>query len=395
VSEAREQSMNQISKAPGSAAALSQSSEVDDVIRLEHIYKSFDGTAVIEDLNLSVRRGEFLTLLGPSGCGKTTTLQMIAGFETPDSGRILLDGVDVSGLPPYKRNLNTVFQQYALFPHMTVFDNVAFGPRTHGVDRATVKQRVDAALEKIGMSAHARKKPGQLSGGQQQRVALARALVNMPSALLLDEPLSALDVKLRRAMQLELKRIQAEVHTTFIFVTHDQEEALTMSSRIAVMNGGQIEQLDTPEVLYTRPATPFVASFIGQATLLPGVVRAVGDGLATLELEGGGSAPAAAPARIGIGQKVLLMLRPEQVRLGPPSEESTHGFTARLETEDFQGVAFRYGLRRADGREVVATLLPQYRLRDVSPGDMVGVDWDPAQAWVVPGYFKQSEGKSK
>lgn len=358
----------------------------DIVIRLEGVSKRYGDKEVLHAVDLDVRRGEFLTLLGPSGCGKTTTLKMIAGFETPSSGRILLDGADVSEVPPYKRHLNTVFQQYALFPHMNVFDNVAFGPRTAGLDRATVNERVKAALAKVHVSEHAYKKPTLLSGGQQQRVALARALVNNPSALLLDEPLSALDVKLRLNMQLELKRIQTEVKTTFIFVTHDQDEALTMSSRIAVMNEGRIEMLGVPEEIYTRPSTQFVAGFVGSANLLPARVTGHGNGEVALELEGGGGGVAAAPYGLPIGARVLLMVRPEQISLGKADDRSRAGgsFSARLSTVDFQGAIFRYALQRDDGREVVVTLLPQYQLAGAAPGDQLTIQWDRAHSWVVP-----------
>jgi spermidine/putrescine transport system ATP-binding protein len=221
----------------------------------------------VHDANFAIARGEFFAMLGPSGCGKTTTLRMIAGFEVPTSGEIRLEGQDVSKVPPYRRNVNTVFQQYALFPHMNVWDNVAFGPRSRKLGSAETKQRVNEMLEVVRLGEFAKRRPGQLSGGQQQRVALARALVNYPSALLLDEPLGALDLKLRQAMQIELKRIQREVGITFIFVTHDQEEALTMSDRIAVMSLGYVEQIGAPEEIYHRPASVFVAGFIGSANL--------------------------------------------------------------------------------------------------------------------------------
>jgi spermidine/putrescine transport system ATP-binding protein len=358
----------------------------DPVIELQAVRKYYGSTVVIHALDLAIERGEFLTLLGPSGCGKTTTLKMIAGFETPSAGRILLDGTDVSAVPPYGRPLNTVFQQYALFPHMSVFENVAFGPRTTGLPKDQIKERVTHALSMVNMSAHAGKKPAQLSGGQQQRVALARALVNYPKALLLDEPLSALDVKLRHAMQLELKRIQTEVRTTFIFVTHDQEEALTMSSRIAVMNEGYIEQLDTPEEIYQRPKTPFVASFIGQANLLPGTITERQGDYALVALEGGGAGPAAVPAAVRTGDQVLLMIRPGQIALLAEAQDgrNSHGFAARLRAMDFQGSMFRYALTRADGREVVVTLLPQHQLTGAGIGDEVWITWQAPHAWVVP-----------
>ena len=378
----------QSSKAAHHNGATKMNDLVDDiVIRLEGVSKRYGEKEVLHAVDLDVRRGEFLTLLGPSGCGKTTTLKMIGGFETPTTGRIVLDGVDVSGTPPYKRHLNTVFQQYALFPHMNVYDNVAFGPRTAGVGRSDVHDRVVATLAMVNMSDFLPKMPGQLSGGQQQRVALARALVNNPSALLLDEPLSALDVKLRRQMQFELKRIQTDIRTTFIFVTHDQDEALTMSTRIAVMNEGRIDMLDAPEEIYKRPNTPFVAGFIGSANLLPGRVRDKGNGEVSLELEGGGGGVAAAPAGLPPGARVLLMLRPEQISLaaGSPLASAAGGsFSARLTSVDFQGSIFRYALRRDDDREVVVTLLPQYQLTGVAPGDQLTIQWDTAHSWVVP-----------
>ncbi len=285
-----------------------------------------------------------------------------------------------------------MFQQYALFPHMTVFDNVAFGPRTAGIEKHQVKASVEAALATVGMAAHAGKKPDQLSGGQQQRVALARALVNRPKALLLDEPLSALDVKLRRAMQLELKRIHTEVRTTFIFVTHDQDEALTMSSRIAVMHGGRIEQLDAPEIVYRRPATRFVAGFIGQANLLPAIVEQVapeqqGGVLASLSLAGAGIVHATGPAGLATGQKVLVVLRPEQASLSLANGGEAaggDGFRARLRSFDFQGSTCRYALTREDGQEIVVTVLPQHQLAGAEPGAQVRVSWDKALVWVVP-----------
>ena len=242
----------------------------DDVIVLQGIRKEFGSFVAVEHADFSIARSEFFSLLGPSGCGKTTLLKMIAGFEQPTEGHVLLEGRDVSEVPPHQRNVNTVFQQYALFPHMSVLDNVAFGLRAKRVPEKEVMSRSKDMLDAVKLGEFAHRRPSQLSGGQQQRVALARALVNLPSALLLDEPLAALDLKLREAMQLELKRIQREVGITFIFVTHDQEEALTMSDRIAVFNGGRIEQVGSPADVYERPATPFVAGFVGTSNLLQG-----------------------------------------------------------------------------------------------------------------------------
>jgi spermidine/putrescine transport system ATP-binding protein len=237
-----------------------------EVIHLDHVRKQYGAFTAVEDANFSIGRGEFFAMLGPSGCGKTTTLKMIAGFEQPTSGSVFLEGVNVSTVPPYKRNVNTVFQQYALFPHMSVADNIAFGPRSKKLNESEVKKRVGEMLDVVRLAEFADRRPSQLSGGQQQRVALARALVNYPSALLLDEPLAALDLKLREAMQIELKRIQREVEITFVFVTHDQGEALTMSDRIAVMSQGVVEQIGTPVDIYRSPSRSLWLGLLAQQT---------------------------------------------------------------------------------------------------------------------------------
>ncbi|HEX6782362.1 MAG TPA: ABC transporter ATP-binding protein [Solirubrobacterales bacterium] len=241
-------------------------------VELRSVTKRFGELAAVDDLSLKLGGGEFFTLLGPSGCGKTTTLRMIAGFERPTEGEIRIEGDDVAQLPPHKRPTNTVFQSYALFPHLSVEANVAFGLKRKKVAKDEIAERVTAELERVGLASHAKRKPSQLSGGMQQRVALARALVNLPKVLLLDEPLGALDLKLRKGLQVELKRIQREVGITFVYVTHDQEEALTMSDRIAVMNRGRVEQVAAPEDVYNRPATTFVAGFIGVSNLMPATV---------------------------------------------------------------------------------------------------------------------------
>ena len=247
-------------------------------VRLETVVKRFDGVVAVDGITLEIPSGSFFALLGPSGCGKTTTLRMIGGFEEPDEGAIYLGDRDVVGLPPYRRDVNTVFQSYALFPHLSIFDNVAFGLRRKGVDKTHVKGRVDEMLRLVGLEGLGSRRPRQLSGGQQQRVALARALVNRPQVLLLDEPLGALDLKLRKQMQLELKAIQHDLGLTFVHVTHDQEEAMTMADAIAVMNRGRIEQLGPPTELYERPATAFVAGFLGVSNLLHGSVTRPADG---------------------------------------------------------------------------------------------------------------------
>ncbi|MGV0804736.1 ABC transporter ATP-binding protein [Mycolicibacterium setense] len=325
-------------------------------------------------------------MLGPSGCGKTTTLRMIAGFESPTDGAIRLEGVDVSRVPPHKRNVNTVFQHYALFPHMTVWDNVAYGPRSQKKSKTEIKRSVDELLEIVRLTDFAKRKPGQLSGGQQQRVALARALVNYPSALLLDEPLGALDLKLRHAMQFELKRIQREVGITFIYVTHDQEEALTMSDRIAVMNNGNVEQIGSPTEIYDRPATVFVASFIGQANLWPG--RQTGrTNRDFVEIDVLGTTLKAKPGDTTIesGGHATLMIRPERVRVSldqPSGDVATVPATVRDLT--FQGPVLRLSLAAPDDSTIIAHVGPEQDLPLLRPGDAVHVSWSPEASRVLP-----------
>ncbi len=244
-----------------------------EIIRLDNISKAFDtDTAVLKELNLTINKNEFLTLLGPSGCGKTTTLRIIGGFETPDSGKVFFEGQDITNLPPYKRRLNTVFQKYALFPHMNVYENIAFGLRVKKTPEAEIKYAVADVLEKVNLSGYEKRSVSALSGGQQQRIAIARAIVNKPEVLLLDEPLGALDLKLRKEMQIELKNIQRDLGITFVYVTHDQEEALTMSDTVVVMNGGVIQQIGTPVDIYNEPKNAFVADFIGESIIVDGVM---------------------------------------------------------------------------------------------------------------------------
>ncbi len=324
------------------------------VIALEHVSKRFADAVAVHDADFAIAPGEFFSLLGPSGCGKTTTLRIIAGFEQPTAGRVLLDGQDVSRIPPYRRNVNTVFQQYALFPHLSVFDNVAFGPRSQRVNRDEIERRVRALLDIVRLGDFARRRPAQLSGGQQQRVALARALVNTPSALLLDEPLGALDLKLRQAMQLELKRIQREVGIAFVYVTHDQEEALTMSDRIAVMHAGRVEQIGTPREIYDEPATVFVAGFIGAANLIP--------------VPGG-----------------TMVVRPERVRVTTAPRASAGSLPATVTSVIFQGPVMRVATRAADDTEVIAHLNAGEPITGIAPGAAVHVSWDPAAARLLAG----------
>ncbi|AKL74517.1 spermidine/putrescine ABC transporter ATP-binding subunit [Actinobacteria bacterium IMCC26256] len=346
------------------------------VIEISHVSKQFGGFKAVDDANFGIRQGEFFSMLGPSGCGKTTTLRMIAGFEQPTSGEVRLDGKDVSKVPPYKRNVNTVFQNYALFPHMTVFDNIAFGPRSTKAPKGEIAGRVKEMLEIVHLADFAERRPTQLSGGQQQRVALARALVNYPSALLLDEPLGALDLKLRQTMQLELKRIQREVGITFVFVTHDQEEALTMSDRIAVMNAGRVEQIGTPEEIYHQPATVFVAGFIGVANLIPAAVVAVTGDLATVDAAGHRFGVPVTDESIKPADSAVVMVRPERlhISLDRPTGDLA-AVEATVEELVFQGPVLRASLRTAAGTELVAHIGPEDALPMLRPGDRLWASW--------------------
>jgi len=363
------------------------------VIEIDHVTKRFDDYVAVADADFSIGSGEFFSMLGPSGCGKTTTLRMIAGFETPTDGAIRLEGTDVSRVPPHKRNVNTVFQHYALFPHMSVWDNVAYGPRSQKKGKEEVKRSVDELLEVVRLTDFALRKPAQLSGGQQQRVALARALVNYPSALLLDEPLGALDLKLRHVMQFELKRIQRELGITFVYVTHDQEEALTMSDRIAVMNAGNVEQIGTPTEIYDRPSTVFVASFIGQANLWHGrqtgrAGRAGGQDLVEVEVLGTKLPAAPGATTIEPGGQATLMIRPERVRVSMEIPASPAGdlavIPATVTDLTFQGPVVRLGLAAADDSPIVAHIGPDDDLPMLRPGDQVHVSWAPSASLVLP-----------
>jgi spermidine/putrescine transport system ATP-binding protein len=369
-----------------SAAGVSgRAASRDPVITLEHVIKRFGAFVAVQDADFAIERGEFFSLLGPSGCGKTTTLRMIAGFEQPTSGRILLEGQDVSRVPPYRRNVNTVFQHYALFPHMTVIDNVAFGPRSRKLPPDETTRRVGELLEVVRLTSFADRKPAQLSGGQQQRVALARALANYPSALLLDEPLGALDLKLRQAMQLELKRIQREVGITFIYVTHDQEEALTMSDRIAVMNEGRVEQIGTPQEIYHSPTSVFVANFIGVANLIPAVVLDASDGAANVLVSGSHRVPVprgGVPVRPG--SAATVMVRPERLRLSLPPGAEGSGLPVTVEHAVFQGPVVRCTMRASDGTELVAHVGPEHPLPPLRPGLGLHVAWDYEAARLLP-----------
>jgi spermidine/putrescine transport system ATP-binding protein len=352
------------------------------VISLEHVGRRFGDFVAVHDVSFDIRRGEFFSMLGPSGCGKTTLLRMIAGFEDVSSGVLRLDGENVAGVPPYRRSVNTVFQNYALFPHLSVFDNVAFGPRIRTKQPGSIEKRVREMLDIVRLGDFAQRKPSQLSGGQRQRVALARALVNDPSALLLDEPLSALDLELRRQMQLELKRIQRDVGITFVFVTHDQEEALTMSDRIAVMRKGHLEQVGSPEEIYDSPASAFVARFIGSANLIPVTVEKTMNGRAELSLPGGRRGEASTDGRsFDAGAAALLMIRPERLELGASEPApGMSGFPVTCTEMVFQGAMRRCALRDPAGGELVDYLEAARPAPDIVPGANLWVSWDPDAA---------------
>lgn len=312
------------------------------ILIIKNADKFYGKNHVVKSLNLQVNDSEFLTILGPSGCGKTTTLRMIAGFETPDNGSIILKGEDITHVPPYKRHVNTVFQNYALFPNMNVSENIAFGLQQQKKDKATIDKKVTEMLEMVRMSKFAKRKPAELSGGQQQRVAIARAVANNPSILLLDEPLGALDLKLRKQMQFELKSLQQQLNYTFIYVTHDQEEALTMSDRIAVMNEGVIEQLGTPEEIYNNPATEFVAGFIGDINKLSGKVTSQN------ELVCNGQNIIANTKNIAIGKDVKMFFRPENIFI----TESNNGIHGKIMQSVFAGTHTKLEVELKDGNIV-------------------------------------------
>jgi spermidine/putrescine transport system ATP-binding protein len=360
---------------------------VNDV-ELMGVTKRYGSARGVEDVDLQVRHGEFYSLLGPSGCGKTTTLRLIAGFEQPDQGRVLIGGRDVASLPPYRRDVNTVFQHYALFPHMTVEENVAFGLEEKKVAADELKRRTRAALEMVQLGALGERKPRQLSGGQQQRVALARALVNRPTVLLLDEPLGALDLKLRKEMQVELKVLQQQVGITFVYVTHDQEEALTMSDRIAVMADGRIQQEGSPREIYEHPGTRFVAEFIGMSNFFVGEVVAqekdrvlvqTTDSLKVWCLSAGASSP---------GTQVTVAVRPEKIEISAARPTSAvNVWSGRVVAGTFLGEQTEYRVRTDEGRDVVIrrqNLGLNGLNQQVALGALVYLSWAPDVSLVLP-----------
>lgn len=371
---------------PQTAARSARRADAPVAVDCRGVWKIFgsgdDAVAALNDVSVSIRENEFFTLLGPSGCGKTTLLRLIAGFEHATRGAILLYGEDISEQPPYRRPVNTVFQSYALFPHLTVAENIAFGLEMLGKPRAEISDAVDRMLKLVRMDAMRNRRTDAISGGQQQRVALARALAPRPKVLLLDEPLSALDLKLRKEMQGELKRLQHETGITFIFVTHDQEEALTMSDRVAVMRDGEILQVGTPRDIYDRPANRFVASFIGEMNFLVTRVSQVGDDGVTVELAGGASARAERPAGFEPAGEVTVAVRPEYVRIETAGAPGS--IDATVVDKMYFGTDTHYHLDIGGGDILVSRLQNLRGREDTHPvGDRVGVRWSVESAQVL------------
>ena len=350
-------------------------------IQIQDVTKRFGSITAVDSVSLSVRRGEFLTLLGPSGCGKTTLLRMIAGFELPDSGRVFLCGRDVTFLAPNERDVTTVFQHYALFPHMSVYENVAFGLARRRVKRDEIKRRVSAALEMVQLGERADRQPSELSGGQQQRVALARSLVVEPRVLLLDEPLAALDQKLRKKMQIELKGLQRRLGISFIYVTHDQEEALTMSDRIVVMNAGRIEQIGESEDIYERPLTEFVAGFIGVSNIIEGTVEKITGDIGFVRT--GNATVRASADGLNTGEQVRLLIRPEKISIS--KEIANDCLRGTIESEIYLGESTHWKVSIGDGQSL--TVLEQnrepYCPRESRVGQSVSVQWEPESAVIL------------
>ncbi len=367
---------------PAGADAAGEAPAIELVGVAKHFTSADENVQAVEHVDMSIGRGEFFSMLGPSGCGKTTTLRMIAGFEVPTAGRILLEGHDVVSVPPNHRDVNMVFQSYALFPHMSVFDNVAFGLRRKKLDKRTIDTRVNEMLELVELTGREKRRPRELSGGQQQRVALARALVNHPRALLLDEPLGALDLKLRQSMQTELKRIQREVGITFVYVTHDQGEALTMSDRIAVMNLGRVEQLGTPREVYEQPRTRFVAGFIGTSNIIAGrFARRVGeDGV----IELGADERIVVPTRGLTGDNAVVTVRPEKIRLGADHDDADCRVRGSVTDVIYQGTSTCYNVTLSTGDEVVVHHQNAADSGDIArTGDRVWLSWAKTHSYLI------------
>ncbi|BAV12079.1 spermidine/putrescine ABC transporter ATP-binding protein [Moraxella osloensis] len=361
------------------------------LLQIRHLSKSYGDTQILQNINLDIYDGEFLTLLGPSGCGKTTLLRLIGGFELPNAGSLQLEGVDIAGLPAEKRPINTVFQQYALFPHMNVYDNIAYGLKLKGVPKTEIDQRVREALAMVQLDHTINRRPQDLSGGQQQRIAIARAVVNRPKMLLLDEPLSALDAKLREQMQSELKRLQRELGITFVFVTHDQQEALSMSDRIAVMKNGVFQQIDTPIGIYESPANLFTASFIGETNLFKGRVLEVNPATIKVEVveQNDGFHPIRELPRpkfdVQVGQNVNLLLRPEDIRVYY-THEGHEGLIGNVVDSAYKGSTLDSVIRLKNGNIVKTS---EYFNEDdpnfnYKLGQEVRIDWVDGWEWILP-----------
>lgn len=350
----------------------------NSIVSLKNVEKWYGNNHVVKNMNLDIHQGEFLTLLGPSGCGKTTTLRMIAGFEDATSGTIEVQGVRVEEKEPYQRDVNTVFQNYSLFPHMTVFDNVAYGPTIKKVPKAEIKKRVSEMLELVQMSGYENRKPDELSGGQKQRIAIARALINQPRVLLLDEPLGALDLKLRRQMQIELKRLQKKLGITFVYVTHDQEEAMTMSDRIAVMSDGVILQIGKPMDIYNRPQSRFVADFIGESNIFSATVKAKDGDLLTIATSQGEAQVKGQD--FAVGEELYVSVRPEYLLV---SQEAVASFSIQAKMTDlvYMGTLVKAILRTESGQEI------KYSRFEADPnirvGDTVHLYWHPDKAVAI------------
>ncbi len=356
--------------------------EREPLLRLENLCKDYGQGMILHHLNLDIYPGEFLTLLGPSGCGKTTTLRMIAGLESVTEGRVWLEGRDITGLPPEKRPLNTVFQSYALFPHMNVFQNIAYGLKVRGIKKPEQKQRVEEALRLVRLSGYEKRMPAQLSGGQRQRVAIARAAVLRPKVLLLDEPLGALDLKLRQQMQTELKRMQQEMGITFLYITHDQEEALNMSTRIVILREGRVEQIGTPEEVYEHPQTLFAAGFIGQSNLLRGEVTAVHpENRFTLRVEDV-ELPVLSDRPFAVGDRAVLCLRPQRVRYGfqPQHQMEVQGVIR----QKYYSGGMQHTLIALSDRVTVKAVTQASEMDQFQIGDRVYVGWNQTHAPMVP-----------
>ena len=351
---------------------------MEAIVKIENVNKKYGENHVVRDLFLEIKKGEFLTMLGPSGCGKTTTLRMIAGFETPTNGNIYIEGKEIQNTEPFEREVNTVFQNYALFPHMTIYDNLAFGLTVKKVNKAEIKERVTEILELVQLVGFENRKPDQLSGGQKQRVAIGRALINKPKVLLLDEPLGALDMKLRKQMQFELKRLQKKLGITFVYVTHDQEEALTMSDRIAIMYGGDLEQIGTPKEIYERPKSKFVADFIGESNIFYGVANKNGNDVVKVKLESG--EVLALDSQIKDNEIIYVLVRPENIKL---STVMVDGFTlvGKVKEHVYIGNVNKTIIVLPTGMEIKMNTNPKVELLPI--GSDICVYWDKEDAVVI------------